>query len=92
MRHFGNTSTWDAFMGDFQSRINGLTADFTARDDPCQRNQISADRQKALTELQSFVGTTDAELRTLIEQAIPKVRAHLERAQQLQSKLGTGNP
>jgi hypothetical protein len=34
-----------------QSRINALTADFTNRDDPAQRNVIGADRQKALAEL-----------------------------------------
>lgn len=46
--------------------------------------------QKALNDLQSFTSTTDADLRALIEQAIPKVQAHLDRAQQIQSKLGTG--
>ncbi|HKT79369.1 MAG TPA: hypothetical protein VJP86_04060 [Vicinamibacterales bacterium] len=34
-----------------QSRINALTTDFVNRDDPAQRGQISADRQKALDEL-----------------------------------------
>jgi hypothetical protein len=34
-----------------QSRINGLTADFSARDDPAQRRVIALDRQKALDEL-----------------------------------------
>lgn len=34
-----------------QSRINALTADFAARDDPAQRAQVSRDRQKALDEL-----------------------------------------
>ena len=34
-----------------QSRINGLTADFTARDDPAQRAVIARDRQKAMDEL-----------------------------------------
>ena len=34
-----------------QSRINALTADFTARDDPAQRAAIAGDRQKALDEL-----------------------------------------
>jgi hypothetical protein len=34
-----------------QSRINGLTADFTARDDPAQRAVIARDRQKAVDEL-----------------------------------------
>jgi len=39
------------FAESLQSRINALTADFTARDDPYQRNQIGQDRQKALAEL-----------------------------------------
>jgi len=39
------------FAESLQSRINALTADFSARDDPYQRNQIGQDRQKALAEL-----------------------------------------
>jgi len=35
-----------------QSRINGLTTDFYARDDPYQRAQIELDRQRALRELE----------------------------------------
>jgi hypothetical protein len=34
-----------------QSRINALTADFSARDDPAQRDAIGRDRQRALAEL-----------------------------------------
>lgn len=34
-----------------QSQINGLSADFAARDDPYQRAQIADNRQKALAEL-----------------------------------------
>ena len=40
-----------AFAEALQSRINALTADFANRDDPAQRNQVGADRQKALSEL-----------------------------------------
>ena len=40
------------FADALQSRINGLTADFSARDDPAQRSIVAADRQKALTELE----------------------------------------
>ncbi len=36
----------------FQSRVNALTTDFAARDDPYQRAQISIDRQKTLNELE----------------------------------------
>ena len=39
------------FAEALQSRINGLTADFSARDDPAQRSRVAADRQKALTEM-----------------------------------------
>jgi len=41
-----------AFATALQSRINGLTADFTSRDDPAQRAQIADNRQKALAELE----------------------------------------
>jgi hypothetical protein len=39
------------FAEALQSRINGLTADFTSRDDPAQRAVVATDRQKALAEL-----------------------------------------
>ena len=39
------------FAEALQSRINGLTADFTARDDPAQLAVVANDRQKALAEL-----------------------------------------
>jgi hypothetical protein len=47
------------FAEALQSRINALTADFSARDDPAQRAAIGRDRQKALDEL--------ARLKTTIE-------------------------
>ena len=34
-----------------QTRINGLTSAFSGRDDPYQRAQIGADRQKAIVEM-----------------------------------------
>jgi len=40
-----------SFAAALQSRINALTADFTARDDPYQRAQIGDERQKAVAEL-----------------------------------------
>ena len=39
------------FAEALQSRINGLSADFTARDDPAQRAAVANERQKALGEL-----------------------------------------
>jgi hypothetical protein len=41
----------EAFAGALQSQINGLTADFAARDDPAQRAKVGSARQTALTEL-----------------------------------------
>ena len=41
----------ETFADALQSRINALATDFVNRDDPAQRNQIAADRQKALSEL-----------------------------------------
>jgi hypothetical protein len=35
-----------------QSRVNGLTSEFVARDDPYQRTRIGTDRQKALAEME----------------------------------------
>ena len=40
------------FADALQSRINGLSADFTARDDPAQRAVVAGDRQKSLDELE----------------------------------------
>jgi hypothetical protein len=41
----------EMFLDALQSRVNALSAEFTARDDPSQRAQIADDRQKALAEL-----------------------------------------
>ena len=42
----------EAFIEALQSRINSLSADFVARDDPYQRAKIGEDRQKALAEME----------------------------------------
>jgi len=39
------------FAEALQSRVNALSTDFVNRDDPAQRDQIAAERQKALAEL-----------------------------------------
>ena len=39
------------FADALQTRINSLSNDWAARDDPYQRNKIAADRDKALAEL-----------------------------------------
>ncbi len=41
----------EMFKDALQTRINALSADFAARDDPYQRAKIADDRQKALAEL-----------------------------------------
>jgi putative membrane protein len=49
-----------------------------------------ADHQKALDNLKSYQGTAqNADLKNLIQNAIPKVQQHLDRARDLQGKLGT---
>ena len=40
-----------SYMDALQSKINGLWAEFTSRDDPAQRALIDAERKKALAEL-----------------------------------------
>ena len=40
------------FAEALQSRINVLSADFVNRDDPAQRDQVAAERQKAVEELE----------------------------------------
>lgn len=46
-----NRDRAQTFADALQSRINALSNDFAARDDPAQRAQVSSDRQKALAEL-----------------------------------------
>ncbi|HEY3381663.1 MAG TPA: hypothetical protein VGK32_07840 [Vicinamibacterales bacterium] len=41
-----------SFLEALQSRVNGLTADFYARDDPAQRTQLWNQRTKALEEME----------------------------------------
>ena len=41
----------EMFREALQTRINSLTNDFSARDDPYQRAQLADDRQKALAEM-----------------------------------------
>jgi hypothetical protein len=49
----GNLQRQELFLDALQSRVNALTTDFVNRDDPAQRAQIAADRQKALAEMES---------------------------------------
>jgi len=49
----GNLQRQELFLEALQSRVNALTTDFVNRDDPAQRAQIAADRQKALGEMEA---------------------------------------
>jgi len=55
-----------------QSRINALSADFAARDDPAQRSVVATDRQKALAELERVkkeIADFEQQLRDIEEEA-----------------------
>ncbi|MFO7692043.1 MAG: hypothetical protein R6V57_03045 [Vicinamibacterales bacterium] len=58
-----------------QSRINALTNDFYARDDPYQRAQIEFNRQKALAELERM-----ANIQVELEQKISDIEEEARRA------------
>jgi len=49
------------FAQALQTRINSLTTDFTARDDPAQRDAIGRDRLKALDELERLKKSIQAD-------------------------------
>jgi hypothetical protein len=57
----------EAFKEALQSRINALTADFAARDDPAQRAKVSDDRQKALAELSRVSSDIDKSTKLIAE-------------------------
>jgi hypothetical protein len=48
-----------------QSRINALNADFVNRDDPAQRSQVAADRQKAMAELNRLKNAITADQKAI---------------------------
>jgi hypothetical protein len=55
-----------------QSRINALSADFAARDDPASRSVVATDRQKALAELERVkkeIADFDKQLKDLEDEA-----------------------
>ena len=49
----------EAFAEALQSRINALSAEFAAKDDPYQRAQVADDRQKALGEFDRLTADID---------------------------------
>jgi hypothetical protein len=50
----------EMFREALQTRINSLTNDFSARDDPYQRAQLADDRQKAVAEMDRVTQEIDA--------------------------------
>jgi hypothetical protein len=46
----------ELFLEALQSRVNALSTDFVSRDDPAQRAQIGANRQRALAEMERVRG------------------------------------
>jgi len=55
------------FADALQSRINGLSADFAARDDPAQRAVVANERQKSLDELERVKKDLQQHSRTLAD-------------------------
>jgi hypothetical protein len=53
------------FLDALQSRINALTADFTARDDPAQRAIIEQDRLKALAKFNELKHQIEADKKAI---------------------------
>ena len=56
-----------SFAEALQSRINALSAEFSAKDDPYQRAQIADDRQKALAELDRLTSDIDKNKKSISE-------------------------
>jgi hypothetical protein len=48
-----------------ENRVNSLSADFAARDDPAQRTLISRDRQKAIAELERMKVERDTQAKAI---------------------------
>jgi hypothetical protein len=57
----------EVFAEALQSRINALTTDFAARDNPVERTQIADERQKALAELERVKNDIEKNKKTIAE-------------------------
>jgi chromosome segregation ATPase len=57
----------ETYLEAMQSRINALTADFTARDDPAQRAVIEADRKKVLSEFDNLKKQIEADKKAIAD-------------------------
>jgi hypothetical protein len=55
------------FADALQSRVNALTTDFAARDDPAARAAVRTDLDKALAELERVRGDITEQERMLVE-------------------------
>ena len=55
------------FADALESRVNALTTDFSARDDPAARAAVRTDLDKALAELERVRGEIGEQERTLAE-------------------------
>jgi chromosome segregation ATPase len=55
------------YMDALQSRINALTTDYVNRDNPIERNQIAADRQRALDELARLKKGTEEDKKAIAD-------------------------
>ncbi len=56
-----------SYMDALQSKINGLWAEFTSRDDPAQRALIDAERKKALAELDRVKGDVELQKKAIAD-------------------------
>ena len=57
----------ELFKEALQNRVDGLFADFTARDDPFQREEIAAQRRDALAELERLQGEIDRQTQAVAD-------------------------
>jgi hypothetical protein len=57
----------EMFRDALQTRINALSADFSARDDPFQRAQIADDRQKAIAEMARVTSEIEKSTKTIAD-------------------------
>jgi hypothetical protein len=57
----------EAFAEALQSRINALSAEFSAKDDPYQRAQVADDRQKALAEMDRLTSEIDKNRKSIAD-------------------------
>jgi hypothetical protein len=57
----------ELFLEALQSRVNALSTDFVGRDDPMQRAQVGANRQRALAEMERVRADIDKLKKQIVE-------------------------